>query len=159
MNDGTTIKGEFNEGEFINTAKITYPDGSIYEGGFDNGEKNGLGVLEGPYSKYSGNWLDNKFYGTGELIDKTLDRRIKGEWKYGKIDGFAKIFGPCDALEYQGRFKQGKKNGKGEATTTWLHYAGEWVNDQMDGIGKLSNLKSGVSYEGKFENGVQVSRI
>lgn len=65
----------------------TYPDGSRYEGGWKNEERNGYGTWIRPDgTKYVGEWLDDKPEGLGLLINAD-GSTFNGQWKAGKRNG------------------------------------------------------------------------
>jgi hypothetical protein len=49
--------------------KETWPDGSVFEGHFKHGKKNGQGTYVWSYGcRYEGDWLDNKITGVVGLL-------------------------------------------------------------------------------------------
>jgi len=138
-------------------AKISYPNGDIYEGTYLNGLRHG----EGSYT-----FANQKGCYTGSWVAGSKDG--KGEFKYP------------DGSWYKGCWKQDKRNGKG----TYYYangdiYCGDWVMgikmghgsyvNKADGSklvgswvdGKMSEgdwEMSGATYTGKFENGQPVGK-
>ena len=68
--------------------KITYPDGSWYEGDIQDGKRHGQGIWVRPDgTKYKGQWQNDKPNGQG-TINWPDGRRYIGEWKEGKRHGY-----------------------------------------------------------------------
>lgn len=68
--------------------KITYPDGSWYEGDIQDGKRHGQGIWVRPDgTKYNGQWQDDKPNGQG-TINWPDGRKYVGEWKEGKRHGY-----------------------------------------------------------------------
>ena len=89
-----------------------YDEGSVYEGEFKNGLRNG----QGKYTMsdgfvYEGTWRDDQIQGAGVARYPT-----------GQI--------------YEGQFKQGVPHGKGTMTfADGTIYEGSWLNGKMEGDG------------------------
>lgn len=118
--DGTLIEGEFRNGTVAGKAKITYPDGAVEEGVFDDNSKlNSTGTYTwSPYSSYAGsfytgNFRDSRFSGFGELVLKydssKRDPENKGgdndrcfiEWPYTSTDNrYVGEFADCNFSGY-----------------------------------------------------------
>jgi hypothetical protein len=68
--------------------KITYPDGSWYEGDIQGGKRHGQGIWVRPDgTKYNGQWQNDKPNGQG-TINWPDGRKYIGEWKEGKRHGY-----------------------------------------------------------------------
>ena len=125
----------------------------------------------GEYIKYTGNLINGKFNGQGELIsynkDKQLEFFYEGKFKDGNMNGKGKIKlynkdGNLDRC-YEGDFKDDKYNGKGElifynkdGESKNYSYEGDFKDDKCHGKGKLTfynkNGESFCSYEGDFKD-------
>lgn len=93
-----------------------------------------------------------------------------GEWKFGAMDGFGKLFYPNEKLAYEGLWKNNAFNGKGTVynedplplegafdfsnfdlvSEVWVKYEGEFSQDTKDGVGTLV-LNNGEKYIGQFQ--------
>lgn len=64
-----------NEGSKQGKGKFTWPDGSVYEGNFENNLMEGFGKIQWADGKeYEGHWKDNQMHGKG--IFKWPDGRV-----------------------------------------------------------------------------------
>jgi len=127
MLDGSTFEGVY-FGGIRKQGKITWKDGSSYEGFFENDKFNGKG-------KY--NWGNQKQY--------------EGEWKDGKMNGKGKLI-YSDGSYYEGDFINGKKSGQGKYV--WekdKYYIGGWKDDKQNGKGIYN--KFGKEVKGFWSDG------
>jgi hypothetical protein len=125
-------EGDFSvENKFEGRGLKSYFGGSMYEGEFKGGMKEGFGKLFIPgMSTYEGEWKKNKCEGNGIIIYSDLRR-------------------------YEGEFKNGVREGRGIYTTPGGDvYDGEFKNDSFNGRG-IYSFASGYRYEGDFKNGVR----
>ena len=108
------------------TNKITYSDGTYYEGDIVDGVAQGNGVLYSADGKvvYTGSFANDKFDGQGVL---TTDKGV-----------------------YTGAFSAGKKSGQGTMVyADGLTFEGTWERDNR-ADGKLQLSADGEYYQGKF---------
>ena len=121
---------------------------------------NGKGLFESPDgSKYEGDFNDGRFSGKGKLIWPDGEN-YNGEWTDGNLDGRG-IYNFTNGDVYNGEFKNGEKSGSGEFTHgpgDWEGdvYEGEWNNDQRSGHGVItfkSGEFKGEKYDGQWKNG------
>ena len=109
-------------------------DGHTYSGDFDSdGKYTGNGTLKFKGSLYEGEFLKNKFHGSGKQTLYNNDGSIKGT--------------------YVGEFFMGLWNGKGilKSADGAFIYDGEFQNAEMTGYGTLTI--TGQSKTGNFKNG------
>ncbi len=67
--------------------RYTYPDGTVYEGEWEEGKRHGYGVWSRPDgTRYAGEWTDDRPHGEGTLTapDGSM---YSGHWKRGKKNG------------------------------------------------------------------------
>ena len=154
--DGFWIQGKAN-----GIGKMTYRDGSIHEGDWKNGKREGKGTLtrnkifagaDGGYSKMVGVWEKGSMMGQGELTD------FKGNVYTGDIvDGRphghgTKRMGKFDASKfYIGAWERGVKHGYGVMEENGEKYLGLWKDDVRQGPGCVVNV-DGIFYQGNFLN-------
>ena len=102
-------------GTFAQDQIKQYDEGSVYEGAFKNGLRNGLGKYTMPDGfTYEGEWKDDQIQG-------------KGVARY-----------PTGQL-FEGSFKQGVPDGEGTMTfADGTKYSGSWLDGKMEGDGTLS---------------------
>lgn len=91
-------------------SKITYINGSYYEGEVINGHKNGFGKLFSPNDNivYDGEWRDDKYHGFGELKNSFVSPLMEA-FSHENMNNVQ--FG---WISYQGEFLNGKRNGSGK---------------------------------------------
>lgn len=136
-------------GELIGEQKLTFPDGSSYEGEVKNGKRNGYGIQVYPTGiTYYGHWENDYQNGYGDL-DIDDDWYYSGEWKNGLYDG--KGYFSFPNFSYEGEWKAGKKDGYGTLTLANLQYEGFWKDDAINGEGYIS-YADGSYYEGSWKN-------
>jgi hypothetical protein len=140
-------------GKFVNKkivkGRLNYPNGSTYEGKFDeNLFKSGKGKevsIDG--SVYTGEFFDDLRQGQGQLTGK--DKSVfKGEfWRGYKAKGSLKF---ADGSEYNGEFSKNKMQGTGNFKhTDGSVYVGEFIEGKMHGAGKFRHI-DGSEYVGHF---------
>ena len=156
--------------------KISFTNGSVYEGGIDQGKFTGQGRLTVPDSyTYEGEFQDSKFHGKGRRTEST-GQVYDGEWKNGEKDGpgklitvegvtlegiwkddilqeeLVRVYDPSGKLNYEGNFYGGQENGKGKS---WFPdgqiYEGEFRDGVANGHGRIYST-DGTLFEGEFEN-------
>ena len=147
----------------------------IYEGWYENGERNGEGK-EYEYESliYEGNFLNGKRHGKGrefrydkerffgkykngmkwEGIGKDVKNNIMCELDNGK--GFIKKYSDLkdEKLIFEGECYKGEGNGKGKEYDKEgrLRYEGEYKNGKKNGQGKEYNEYKELKFEGEYYN-------
>ena len=121
----------------------------IYEGevNMDN-LKHGFGILTTPQYKLIGTWRRGEFTGWGRKTMRNGDI-MEGKFVNGKLNGKG-IFKNL-SCSYEGDFINSKKYGKGELKTQKYNYIGDFKDDLLDGEGSIEFLKEGSKYTGSFE--------
>ena len=144
-----------------------YENGDEYIGEFKNNKRNGYGVLY--YNKnninmrdrYEGDWKDDKIEGKGKIYWNNGDK-YEGDFINGIINGNGIILynknDECKRKEYDGEWKDGKKEGKG--IMYWNNgerYEGDWKNDKIEGKGIYYYVEYNEydidRYEGEWKDG------
>jgi hypothetical protein len=78
-----------------------------------NGKKHGTGIMKSTNgSIYDGQWIDGVKNGQGIYYDSTTKVAYKGEWKDGKKNGFG-LLKFSDKEYYKGTFIKSVKDGYG----------------------------------------------
>lgn len=143
--DGQRTRGRLTEG---NT--ITYSDGSVYVGGFEDYKKEGQGTLT--YANgdvYTGLFADDRKNGYGTLTYAGGDV-YEGNFENNFPSGAGKLT-YADGSVYEGQFAAGRKNGNGVYTSGAASFEGTYVNDVKEGFGKQI-FANGDVYEGNYKN-------
>jgi len=137
---------------FTGTKTVTRADGSVYQGEFLNGLRQGRGICNYPEGFcYDGDWLNDKATGQGKYTN--LDGSV---YVGGFLNGFRSGKGKetlADGRIYDGQWADNQKNGKGVMTwTDGDRYEGQIKDDNLNGFGKIYRADGGI-YEGNFVNG------
>lgn len=132
--------------------KVSYSDGSYYEGNFVNGKKQGQGTfVTAKGIKYVGDFADNQITGQ-EVVTYPNGDCYEGAMVRGYRDGSGK-YTFASGEYYDGMWSEGKRHGYG--VTYYANgnvYEGCYVNGlRQDSQGKLT-YSNGVVYEGEFNN-------
>jgi hypothetical protein len=121
--------GEFLAGQYHGSGTLFYNDGSVYDGTWNTGKREGQGEyvsVEG--WAYKGAWLADTMHGRGLYTFK-------------------------DKSTYEGNFKDGLKSGQGKRTfANGETYDGNWDNDEINGRGAYTYTDGSV-YDGNWANG------
>lgn len=140
-------EGGFSNGGFNGYGKLTYKNGDVTEGYWENGvcNMNYVSQMDFYGCKYSG-FVDENMVPTGE----------------------GTIFYP-DGSVRTGTFENGRMNGYGKHTyPNTMTYEGNFVDDQFDGFGVFNwntydefgtLLSPGWRYEGEFKNGTMAGCV
>lgn len=141
---------------------LTFRNGDIYNGQFQNNRVNGYGTMTRPSGeKYSGDLVNGRRHGYGQLLypKQHPARRLKheGTWRHGQMTGHGKIIWRNGDF-YEGNFAANKISGFGvikyaeNNPKNLTSYSGEWRNDIFNGAGELE-WTSGEKFSGNFLNG------
>eukprot|EP01032_Pedospumella_encystans_P020893 gene20893-23726_t len=146
-------------------AKVTYPNGHIFEGTFDAERiKQGFGTYiwmapgseedETPVEKarYEGNYKDGLKHGVGKMVFPN-GNTYEGEWFENKMQGEGTYTYKQAGDIYSGSWFADKKHGPGtyEFGADSSVITGEWVEGQVT-TGQWV-LKNAAVYEGEFKLG------
>ena len=128
---GGQWSGEFRDNEVWKGSGVIYTttkDGTTrYEGQYENGVKQGFGIMQYTDGRYEGQWLNGKRHGQGKL---TYDKG--GQWS--------------------GKFRDNERwNGEGILYYTDGRYIGPIVSGERNGQGKFIWDKGG-TWEGRYVN-------
>jgi len=135
-------------------AKVTYVNGDVYEGGYNEGkQRHGNGI-------YTWNSL------TPEEEEPEEDEepppppplvKYTGEYRYGQKHGLGSMTYP-DGSHYRGQFAYNKRHGRGTYFyKTGDKYSGEWKEGKRHGNGVFVFTKTESQLVGTFVNGQMVS--
>lgn len=84
-----------------------YPDGSMYEGGVDNGEYSGPGIFQAAdRSRYEGEWVHGRREGQGRAT-YALGGSYEGHWRNDHFDGAGSVV-YVGGRTYTGQFREGR---------------------------------------------------
>ncbi|KAL3942706.1 MAG: hypothetical protein SGBAC_003151 [Bacillariaceae sp.] len=160
--DGDVYEGGFYEGGFKNGRKhgegITkFASGRVYEGEYFRGQ-----MIEGKMtyqdgSFYDGFWVDGMQHGKGKHVFAD-GSEYDGEFREGNFHGNGKRVS-ADGSKYNGEFLEGDYHGQGKFT--WNHggwYSGEWCDGEMHGHGKEVRPDGSLRHDGEWAGGQPIHR-
>ena len=151
-----TYEGELKDGVFQGKGKLTWKNGTFYEGGFVNGKREGYGIrtFKEPLERYEGFWKEDAFEGQGLLL-RTNGKKTEGIWKASLLEDGEGYVTYKDGSVFEGTLRGGKRVGFGKITFSekdkQKDYEGDWAEDQRCGRGVL-HFKDGAVYEGEFKD-------
>ncbi|MFZ6692682.1 hypothetical protein [Undibacterium sp. SXout20W] len=151
FSDGSRYQGGIQNGNMHGKGLMIWADGGRYEGDFVNGSRTGKGVYRwASGDEYSGDFLNNLLHGQGTLTWAN-GNRYEGDFVSGQRTGKGKYTWK-NGDGYEGDFVDGRKQGKG--VLRWQNqqrYEGDFQADQRTGQGTFY-WPDGSRYEGEFKN-------
>jgi uncharacterized protein YbaP (TraB family) len=135
VEDVVADKGAAITDEAVQADPVEWPDGSVYDGDWLDGQRDGTGLYT---------WKSGSSYA--------------GEWSGGKRQGKG-VYTWADGSKYNGSWGNDKPSGVG--VFTWASgsvYEGEWTDGKREGKG-VYRWKDGSVFEGLWQNDVQVDEI
>lgn len=131
--------GEFENGERAGEGEETLSDGSKFKGAYQQGKRNGFGILYGPDNSviYRGEWKDGLQHGRGLLYCRELDEELHQDSNIN--DGV-----------YDGEFFKSKFCGSGKFTyNDRTIIEGQWLDGRpIDGDWTITYPEDGKKYYG-----------
>lgn len=115
MGDGSSIEGEFKDGEICGKGLRRFPNGSTYQGEFKDGERHGYGIFYGSNNleTLKGQWMWNRLNGEATCTLRNQDQ-IKGIYKNHLLHGENISYNFMNGkASYEGSFQNGKYDGEG----------------------------------------------
>jgi len=105
--DGRVFVGEYINGQMIE-GKMTYQDGSNYEGSWVDGMRHGRGkCVFTDASVYEGEFTEGEFHGHGKM-SWSDGGWYEGEWWSGDMQGFGKEMRPDGSMRHEGQWSKGQ---------------------------------------------------
>ncbi|MGY8949370.1 MAG: retroviral-like aspartic protease family protein [Flavobacteriales bacterium] len=127
------------ENQMDGFGKLTFDDGSIYEGYFKKNKRDGFGKL----TSADGN-------------------NYEGDWVKDEKDGFGK-YKSADGNTYEGNYKNNMKNGEGEYSyqiaNQKITEEGVFKNDMFFSGVKLTDINNGTFLKSVFKNGDRIKLV
>jgi hypothetical protein len=153
--DHLIYDGQWVDGDWCGFGKlIDTKYQNVYQGGFFDNYKHGLGVLQYADGRiYDGTFALGKMEGKGHL-EYPDGTKYWGHWTEDGVEHGRgkKIF--VDGRVYDGEFDRGVIHGHGRMTFpdgSW--YLGEWMDGERNGLGMLVGPDGSLVCEGTFCNG------
>lgn len=154
-NNGEKRVGNWYQNKFEGWNYYIDVNGNLYIGLFINGKLNGKGEKHGLNNEiYCGDFINDLFDGKGKEINDLYE--YEGEFKEGKKNGKGKIIYKDTGDWYEGYFLENNFNGEGHYY--WKKNGYEYIGNYVDGIIKGKGVyKYGdkATYKGEFKNGVK----
>jgi len=105
--DGRVFVGEYVNGQMVQ-GKMTYQDGSTYEGGWMDGMRHSRGrCVFTDRSIYDGEFKEGEFHGFGKM-EWSDGGWYEGEWWNGEMHGQGKEVRPNGSLRHEGAWTKGQ---------------------------------------------------
>ena len=144
----------WDKGDIIpNRIKVSNPHDyknlEIYQGDMtpDLSTRHGFGILTTPFFVRIGQWRYGQFTGWGRESRRNGEV-LEGRFTNGKVNGKG-IFTTVKGNKYVGDILNNRLHGKGKLATKNVQYTGDFKNNKMDGKGKII-FNNGHQYEGDF---------
>jgi len=149
--------GELNEeGLRHGRGELRWSDGSYFNGGFKNGQRDGYGryVTEKGRHEYIGEWRRGRRFGHGILRHANLDR-YEGGWENDKMHGHGTL--ETRTTTFVGNWANGHKvKGKQTWRRTGDTYEGDFSEtNRMQGRGKYICAKDASIFNGEWLDGLR----
>lgn len=151
MSEKDVVTMEYENGEYTGEVvgeiphgqgKLAYPDGSYYEGEWENGCPHGLGKAkcyddDGEYMGYFEGEFVNGDFKHGKWRERNSD--YEGDFVDGLFDGYGVKKWDCSLHYYEGQWKQGLYHGKGICCDYDGTWDGEWKDGHINGSVTLTS--------------------
>ena len=107
FSDGRVFEGKYSNGQMYQ-GKMTYQDGSMYDGSWLDGTRHGHGkCIFVDNSEYEGEFREGDFHGQGQMTWNDGGFYV-GEWRDGEMHGSGKEVRPDGTLRHDGEWSRGK---------------------------------------------------
>jgi hypothetical protein len=151
--DGTVIEGKFKSSAVIGTADVTWVNGARYRGEvIDLVTMHGAGkITYADGTTYEGGFQHGLYHGKGKSVWAN-GAKYDGDYAFGKEQGQGIFTNPLGST-FVGEWMSGHRHGKGssrEADGTLC--VADFVSDQMQGKGRC-DYPDGSWQEGEYKNG------
>lgn len=156
--DGREYVGAISENRPDGIGTMTFPNGDVYEGSWENGCMDGQGIYrfydadKDKYtSEYEGSFSKNVMNGQGKRVysDKTV---YIGTWQNGMRTGNGASWF-ADGSYFYGLWKFDKMLRGVLHLSSGDIYDGEFKDGKFNGFGKFFWKKNGALFEGLFKDG------
>eukprot|EP01034_Spumella_vulgaris_P032731 gene32731-40398_t len=150
---GSIYSGEWADGKWHGQGKYTCTKGSVYEGLFVRGNKQGHGTMRYPGgAHFVGEWENNKRHGEGKYTSTSGDT-YEGSYVAGAMEGHG-VMHFAEGGTYTGDWKADKRSGLGKETYPSSAggvsvYEGPFIDDKKHGVGKFTSSQGWI-YTGPF---------
>ena len=152
--DGSSLEGTFVDGVLHGRGIERDSNGDLgYEGDWNNGVKEGRGLLKTEIGSYYGEFLAGKKHGQGSDTFAS-GSKYTGHFFENQRHGHG-VMTHSNGCIYDGSWKFGECCGQGKyIESNGYSYSGEWENDLKHGHG-IETIDKDTSYEGQFYKGLR----
>lgn len=149
--NGSVYEGQWVDGRKQGQGKQMQPDGSVYTGDWRDNQQHGQGRMRWVNGdSYDGQWSDGHMHGKGVFVSANGDR-YEGSFVVNQRDG-AGVLTRRNGERFEGHWKTGAREGKGILTKPGLGViAGQWSNDTLDGDATVT-FSNGERFVGALQN-------
>lgn len=135
---------------FNGFGQLTWEDGGVYTGYWENGNPKGLGMFHSPQIKMWGEFNGKKLVGFGGMCFLDNNETSVGEWKDGKRDGSFYVLDTKTNQWFGAKFQNDKFVSRTSST-------GCMSGDCSDGFGNFQ-WGDGLRYNGEFQDGKRYNK-
>ena len=152
--NGEVLEGLFSEGHHVSHMRQIQADGTIYEGDFKNGKRQGKGVVTNADGStiICNTWTDGTTFGTYEQTDSTGKVIFKGARNAKGLDG------PCVSVSkdytVEGTFKDGVATAATKKYNNGRSYTGALDKDLVEEGQGTFTFVDGRKFQGNFTKGL-----
>lgn len=150
--DGSKVQGNFLNGQLDGQGMIHLPKiNTNFEGNFEQGYKNGEGVLETETKIYIGTFKNDFMHGVFKVIDKNRMVFSFQKFVYDKRESYLEEFDVLTReLVFKGSWIDNKNEGICYENNKDYVYEGCYTKGLKNGQGKIIYKNSHIIYEGEF---------
>lgn len=149
--DGGQYDGPLLKGELSGLGRIVWPNGDVYEGEFEDGLFDGLGLYQTRSKIYEGPFVQGTATGQGK-ITYSNGNVYEGDVVNGLAEGQGKLL--MQEGIYEGQFKDNVFHGLGTLIRgDGAQYVGEFAEGKFFGVGTYSS-SDGSIYRGDFKEDI-----
>ena len=147
------FKGYIKDNRPEGLGKMSYTDGSSYQGNWSNGAWNGEGLYVNGKDSVYGLWANGKVQ--GDVIYRTSSLFFEGAFMDNSPIGEG-ILALSDGSFYSGIWLDGKRQGNGDMIfSNGDSYMGEWSDNKFNGFGIYKYVTENATYQGNWVDGFQ----
>jgi len=160
--NGDKYKGEFSLDKRNGKGRLEYSNGDVYEGHFKDNMRHGYGVqvYNGGLARYSGEWINDKREGKGDMTvyfkgTENIYMHYKGEWLGDNKHGSCEL--TINGIQYHGNFENDLRSGQGKLVDCNGTYTGTWRENERHGNGVFIT-PSGIKVQGEWRDDLKIGR-
>jgi hypothetical protein len=159
-NEDVFYEGQWKDNKRHGKGIMKHDDGYIYDGEWKDDKMHGKGKMTSPNGTvYEGKWIDDKKHDKGKMKYSNGDVFV-GEWKDDEKHKGKMTFQDGDI--YEGEFERNMFHGYGKYSKKIdskkiIYYEGKWINGKKQGKGK-ETFPNGTVFEGEWQDNHKVNK-